>query len=80
MLGPGAPSYNIKVYFLNAAQLVKGNDVQDLAITPNGQAEVTIQIDSSDYTPLREGTGSVTPEASTTRRARGRRTRSTRGS
>ena len=47
MLGPGAPSYNIKVYFLNAAQLVKGNDVQiagtkvgtvqDLAITPNGQ-------------------------------------------
>ena len=80
MLGPGAPSYNIKVYFLNAAQLVKGNDVQDLAITPNGQAEVRIQIDSSDYTPLREGTGSVTPEASTTRRARGRRTRSTRGS
>jgi phospholipid/cholesterol/gamma-HCH transport system substrate-binding protein len=69
MLGPGAPSYNIKVYFLNAAQLVKGNDVQiagtkvgtvqDLAITPNGQAEATIEIDSSDYTPLREGTRAV---------------------
>ena len=69
MLGPGAPSYNVKVYFLNAAQLVKGNDVQiagtkvgtvqDLKITPNGQAEVTIQISSSDYTPLHAGTRAV---------------------
>ena len=65
----GAPSYNLKVYFLNAGQLVKGNDVQiagtkvgtvqELEITPNGQAAVTIQVDSSDYTPLHEGTRAV---------------------
>jgi phospholipid/cholesterol/gamma-HCH transport system substrate-binding protein len=74
MLGPGRPSYNVKVYFLNAAQLVSGNDVQiagvrvgqvtDLKLTPNGQAEATIQINSSDYTPLRQGTRAILRQSS----------------
>ena len=57
--------YTVKVRFINAAQLVKGNVVdvggtnaglvKDFALTPDGQAEVEIEVDER-YAPLRVGT------------------------
>jgi len=65
LLFGGAPSYTVKVRFINAAQLVKGNVVdigganaglvKDFEITPDGQAEVEIEVDER-YAPLRVGT------------------------
>ena len=60
----GSDAYTVKARFLNGSQLVKGNVVDiggtnaglvtDLDITPNGQAEVTLEIDEK-YRPLRRG-------------------------
>lgn len=57
--------YEVKARFLNAAQLVKGNPVQSggvpigsvagIAIAPDGQAEITLEIDG-EHAPLRRGT------------------------
>ena len=65
----GGPSYRVHATFLNAGQLVPGNEVQvggvtvgsvdDIALTPDGQAEVTFSIDDEDYSPLRRGTSAV---------------------
>ncbi|MBV9196289.1 MAG: MCE family protein [Solirubrobacterales bacterium] len=59
-------TYQVKAIFQNASQLVTGNQVQvagnsigsvsNIALTPNGQAELTLSIDDSSYSPLREGT------------------------
>ena len=61
----GSDAYTVKVRFLNAAQLVKGNVVdiggtdagvvKDFKITPDGQAEVRLEVDEK-YAPLRQGT------------------------
>ena len=61
----GSESYTVKVRFVNGSQLVKGNVVDiggtnaglvnDFEITPDGQAEVTLEIDEK-YAPLRGGT------------------------
>ena len=61
----GSDSYTVKVRFVNAAQLVKGNVVdiggtdaglvKGFKITPDGQAEVEIEVDEK-YVPLRVGT------------------------
>jgi phospholipid/cholesterol/gamma-HCH transport system substrate-binding protein len=61
----GATDYVVKARFENASQLVKGNLVQvsgmpagkveDIRLTPDGQAELTLSIDDK-YAPLREGT------------------------
>ena len=61
-------SYQVAAVFVDASQLVKGNrvtvagepvgKVQDIELTPNGQAKVLMSIDS-DYAPLREGTRAV---------------------
>ena len=61
----GGDAYTVKVRFINAAQLVKGNVVdvggtnaglvKDFALTPDGQAEVEIEVDER-YAPLRVGT------------------------
>ena len=61
----GGGSYAVTARFINAGQLVKGNPVQsggvaigsvgDIAITPDGQAEVKLEIDS-DQAPLHRGT------------------------
>ena len=66
--GPGS-EYRVKARFLNASQLVRGNDVQvagvpvgsveDIELTNDGGADVELVIDKSDYTPLREGTEAV---------------------
>ena len=61
----GAQTYTVTARFLNAGQLVKGNPVHTggvpigsvagIEITPDGQAEVELEIDDS-YAPLRQGT------------------------
>jgi len=73
LLGSGAPDYRIKARFQNASQLVKGNlvqvagtkvgSVQEIELTKDGQAEVTLKI-SEDYAPLREGTLATVRQAS----------------
>jgi phospholipid/cholesterol/gamma-HCH transport system substrate-binding protein len=61
----GGDGYRVQAQFENASQLVKGNLVQvsgipagkveDIRLTPDGQAELTLTIDD-EYAPLREGT------------------------
>src|SRR3954470_7745172 len=65
LFGSGGSSYTVKATFANGGQLVKGNPVQiggvpvgsvkGIAITDNGQADVTMKIDD-DHKPLRVGT------------------------
>jgi phospholipid/cholesterol/gamma-HCH transport system substrate-binding protein len=69
----GGSDYVVKARFQNAAQLVKGNLVQasglkagtveDIALTRDGQAELTLKIDD-DYAPLRRGTHATVRQAS----------------
>jgi phospholipid/cholesterol/gamma-HCH transport system substrate-binding protein len=64
LLGGGG-GYHVKVRFLNAGQLVKGNPVQvggvpvgsvkGIKLTDDGHAEIELSIDG-DHAPLREGT------------------------
>src|SRR6476661_2916555 len=73
LFAKGGSSYTIDAYFVNAAQLVKGDLVQtggapigsvkDIALTPDGQAKVKIEIDK-DYAPLRVGTQATVRQAS----------------
>src|SRR6266513_2695739 len=65
LFGGGGGSYTVRATFANAGQLVKGNpvqnggvpigSVQDIAITDDGQAEITMKIDDR-FKPLRVGT------------------------
>jgi phospholipid/cholesterol/gamma-HCH transport system substrate-binding protein len=69
----GGNGYTVKAYFENANQLVKGNQVEldgtpigsvkDLNITPNGQAVVTIGIESK-FAPLPGGVHATIRQAS----------------
>jgi phospholipid/cholesterol/gamma-HCH transport system substrate-binding protein len=62
----GGSSYQVKAVFQNASQIVNGDQVEvagnsvgsvsDVALTPNGQAVLTLQINDSHYHPLRQGT------------------------
>ncbi|MEA2425539.1 MAG: phospholipid/cholesterol/gamma-HCH transport system substrate-binding protein, partial [Thermoleophilaceae bacterium] len=73
LLFGGGGGYTVKAYFINGNQLVKGNQVEldgtpigsvkDLNITPNGQAVVTLGIDSA-YAPLRQGVKATIRQAS----------------
>src|SRR5436305_7247927 len=64
----GSGGYTVKANFINGAQLVKGNlveiggvkagTVDDIAITQDGQAQVTMSIDDT-YKPLRRGTRAI---------------------
>jgi phospholipid/cholesterol/gamma-HCH transport system substrate-binding protein len=66
LLFRGDGGYRVTAEFVNAGQLVKGNEVKaggvtvgsvkDIDVTPTGQAKVTIGISDSDYEPLRRGT------------------------
>ena len=70
----GGGGYTVKARFLNASQLVKGNlvqvggaeigKVQDIDLTDDGQAEVTMKISDGEYAPLRRGTTAVVRQAS----------------
>ena len=69
----GGSSYEVTARFQNAGQLVPGNLVQlsgtkigtveDIAITPDGQADITVAIDE-DFAPLRQGTRAIIKQAS----------------
>ena len=69
----GGGGYTVKAYFLNAGQLVKGNQVEiggtsvgsidDIQLTSNGQAVITMSIED-DSAPLREGTKAIIRQAS----------------
>jgi phospholipid/cholesterol/gamma-HCH transport system substrate-binding protein len=62
----GGSSYQVKAIFTNASQLVNGDQVQvagnsvgsisKITLTPGGQAELTLDINSSTYQPLHQGT------------------------
>jgi len=62
----GGSSYQVKAIFTNASQLVTGDQVQvagnsvgsisKITLTPGGQAELTLDINSSTYQPLHQGT------------------------
>jgi phospholipid/cholesterol/gamma-HCH transport system substrate-binding protein len=66
-------SYTVKARFIDASQLVTGNKVEiggvdagkieDISLTPDGQAEVTMQIDNNEA-PLRMGTRADARQAS----------------
>ena len=65
VLGSSRSDYQVKARFQSASQLVKGADVQtggirigsvkDIAVTPDGQAEITLDIRENEA-PLRQGT------------------------
>ncbi len=69
----GGDGYNVTARFVNAAQLVKGNEVQiggvpagtvdDIQISSDGRADVTIQIEER-FTPLPAGTRAVIKQRS----------------
>ena len=62
----GGSSYSVKAIFVSAGQIVSGdlveasgNDigtVSNVTLTPNGQAELTLNISNSNFVPLRRGT------------------------
>jgi phospholipid/cholesterol/gamma-HCH transport system substrate-binding protein len=72
--GVGSSGHQIKAVFLNASQLVSGNQVEvagtsvgsvtGLDITPQGQAVVDMKIDDGDYWPLPRGTKAIVRVAS----------------
>jgi phospholipid/cholesterol/gamma-HCH transport system substrate-binding protein len=73
LFAKGGSKYTIDAYFLNAAQLVKGDLVQtggapigsvkDISLTPDGQAKVKLEI-KKDFAPFREGTQATVRQAS----------------
>jgi phospholipid/cholesterol/gamma-HCH transport system substrate-binding protein len=68
LLGSGS-TYSVKAIFTNASQIVKGDQVEvagnsigsvsNIALTPNGRAELTLTISQSQFTPLHEGTQAI---------------------
>jgi phospholipid/cholesterol/gamma-HCH transport system substrate-binding protein len=73
LLGSGSDDYTYKARFINASQLVNGDQVEiggtavgsidDITLTDNGQAEVSFTLEH-DYGPLREGTKAIVRQAS----------------
>src|SRR4051794_8374353 len=73
LFAKGRKTYTGDAYFINAAQLVKGDLVQiggtkagsvkDITLTPNGHARIKMQI-KTDYAPLRQGTQATVRQAS----------------
>jgi phospholipid/cholesterol/gamma-HCH transport system substrate-binding protein len=65
VLGGGTP-YKLNLIFQSASQLVSGNQVKvggvpigtvsSISLTPNGQADVEVSIDSGGFDPLHAGT------------------------
>jgi phospholipid/cholesterol/gamma-HCH transport system substrate-binding protein len=74
VLGGGGSDYRVTALFQNASQLVKGNLVQvagrpvglveDIELTDDGQARITMSIDDDGYAPLRQGTQATIRQAS----------------
>ena len=74
LLFTGDGGYRVTAEFVNAGQLVKGNEVKaggvaigsvkDIDVTQDGRAKVTLGIDDEDYQPLRRGTKVMIKQAS----------------
>ena len=74
LLLSGGSSYQVKAIFTNASQIVSGDQVEvsgnaigtvaNIALTPNGQAELTLSINNATYQPLRQGTHAIIRQAS----------------
>jgi phospholipid/cholesterol/gamma-HCH transport system substrate-binding protein len=74
LLFRGDDGYTVTAEFVNAGQLVKGNEVRaggvsvgsvkSIDVTQDGTATVKIGIDDSDYQPLRQGTQVTIKQAS----------------
>ena len=72
----GGSSYQVRAVFQNASQIVSGDlvevsglevgTVSKLALTPSGQAELTLNITNPTYEPLRAGTQATIREVSLT--------------
>jgi phospholipid/cholesterol/gamma-HCH transport system substrate-binding protein len=70
----GGSTYQVKAVFANASQIVSGDLVEvagnqvgtisNIAVTPEGQAELTLNIDNSAYSPLHQGTQATIRETS----------------
>jgi len=62
----GGGGYTVHAHFVSASQIVEGNEVrvsgkavgsvQDVALTPDGQADITLSVEEDGYFPLRRGT------------------------
>jgi phospholipid/cholesterol/gamma-HCH transport system substrate-binding protein len=69
-------SYQVRAVFVNASQIVSGDlvevagnkigTVSNIALTPNGQAELTLTISNGAFDPLREGTTAIVRSVSLT--------------
>jgi phospholipid/cholesterol/gamma-HCH transport system substrate-binding protein len=67
-------TYTVKAVFQNASQIVSGDLVEvsgnpvgtisNIALTPDGQAQLTLSINKSNYEPLRQGTQATIRETS----------------
>ncbi len=74
LLFTGDGGYRVTAEFVNAGQLVKGNEVKaggvtvgsvkDIDVTQDGRAKVTLAIKDEDYQPLRHGTKVMIKQAS----------------
>jgi phospholipid/cholesterol/gamma-HCH transport system substrate-binding protein len=74
LLFRGDGGYTVTAEFINAGQLVKGNEVKaggvsigsvkDIDVSQDGHAEVKLGIDDSDFKPLRRGTQVMIKQAS----------------
>ena len=74
LLRSGSDDYRVHIRFANAAQLVKGDNVQvagspigsvkAINLTDDGQADIEVAITDDRYKPLREGTQAVVRQAS----------------
>lgn len=70
----GAGGYTVHARFVSASQLVKGNEVKvsgvtvgsvgDVALTDDGQADVTLTISEDGFYPLRRGTRAIIRQTS----------------
>jgi phospholipid/cholesterol/gamma-HCH transport system substrate-binding protein len=67
-------SYKVRAVFENASQIVSGDlvevagnsigTVSNISLTPSGQAQLTLSINSKSYDPLRQGTQATIREVS----------------
>jgi phospholipid/cholesterol/gamma-HCH transport system substrate-binding protein len=73
LLGSGS-SYQVRAVFINASQIVTGDQVQvagnpignvsSISLTPDGQAQLTLKITNSAFMPLKEGTEATVRQTS----------------
>ena len=70
----GGSTYQVRAVFINASQIVTGDQVQfagipigsvsDISLTPRGEAQLTLTITDPTYAPLREGTEATVRQTS----------------